>query len=96
MGMGGCDRRGTPRLLDTNIFSDLVRNPQGRVTEHIREVGDARVCTSIIVVAELRYGAGKRESPRLTAQLEAVLDALEALPFEAPSRHHLRGDSKPT
>ncbi len=72
-------------LLDTNIVSDLVRNPQGRVTERIREVGEARVSTSIIVAAELRYGAAKRGSPRLTAQLEAVLAALEVLPFEAPA-----------
>ena len=72
-------------LLDTNIVSDLVRNPQGRVTERISEVGEARVSTSIIVAAELRYGAAKRGSPRLTAQLETVLAALEVLPFEAPA-----------
>ena len=72
-------------LLDTNIVSDLVRNPQGRVTERISAVGEARVSTSIIVAAELRYGAAKRGSPRLTAQLEAVLAALEVLPFEAPA-----------
>ncbi len=72
-------------LLDTNIVSDLVRNPQGRVTARIRAVGEARVSTSIIVAAELRYGAAKRGSPRLSAQLEAVLCALEVLPFEAPA-----------
>ena len=72
-------------LLDTNIVSDLVRNPQGRVTQHIRKVGEAQVCTSIIVAAELRYGAAKKGSLRLTAQLEAVLGALEALPFEVPA-----------
>lgn len=72
-------------LLDTNIVSDLVRNPQGRVTQRIREVGEAQVCTSIIVAAELRYGAARKGSPRLAAQLEAVLGALEALPFEAPA-----------
>ena len=72
-------------LLDTNIVSDLVRNPQGRVTQRIREVGEAHVCTSIIVAAELRYGATKRGAPRLIAQLEAVLGALEVLPFEAPA-----------
>ena len=54
-------------LLDTNIVSDLVRNPQGRVTQRIREVGEAQACTSIIVAAELRYGATKKASPRLTA-----------------------------
>lgn len=72
-------------LLDTNIVSDLVRRPQGRVTQRIREVGEAQVCTSIIVAAELRYGATKKASPRLTAQLDAVLGALEVLPFEAPA-----------
>ena len=72
-------------LLDTNIVSDLVRNPHGNVAQHIRKVGEAHVCTSIIVAAELRYGATKKGSPRLSAQLEAVLGALEVLPFEVPA-----------
>ena len=72
-------------LLDTNAVSDLIRNPQGRVAEHIRKVGEAQVCTSIIVAAELRYGAAKKGSPRLTAQLEAVLGCLDVLSLEAPA-----------
>lgn len=72
-------------LLDTNVVSDLIRNPQGRITEHIRRVGEAQICTSIIVAAELRYGAAKKASPRLTAQLEAVLGGLDVLPLEAPA-----------
>ena len=89
-------------LLDTNIVSDLIRNPRGRVTERIRAVGEAQVCSSIIVAAELRYGAAKRAAPRLTAQLEAVLGALEVLPFEAPAdavygrlRTRLEGAGRP-
>jgi len=72
-------------LLDTNAVSDLVRQPQGKVARHIRKVGEAQICTSIIVAAELRYGAAKKRSPRLSAQLEAVLGALEVLPFETPA-----------
>ena len=72
-------------LLDTNVVSDLIRNPQGRVAERIRKVGEAQVCTSIIVAAEIRYGATKKGSPRLTTQLEAVLGALDVLPFETPA-----------
>ncbi|MBR7618968.1 type II toxin-antitoxin system VapC family toxin [Phenylobacterium sp. 20VBR1] len=72
-------------LLDTNILSDLVRNPQGRIASRIVEVGENAVCTSVIVAAELRFGAAKKGSERLTAQLEAVLSALEILPFEAPA-----------
>ncbi|MBS1841062.1 MAG: type II toxin-antitoxin system VapC family toxin [Acidobacteria bacterium] len=72
-------------LLDTNIVSDLVRNPQGRVTQRIQKIGEAHVCTSIIVAAELRYGSVKKGSSRLTEQLEEVLSVLEALPFDAPA-----------
>jgi tRNA(fMet)-specific endonuclease VapC len=72
-------------LLDTNIVSDLLRNPQGKVAQQVRKLGEARVCTSIIVAAELRYGAAKKGSTRLSSQLKAVLGALEVLPFETPA-----------
>ena len=72
-------------LLDTNTVSDLVRKPQGKVAEQILKVGESKVCTSIVVAAELRYGAEKKQSPSLSAQLEAVLGALEILPFEKPA-----------
>lgn len=72
-------------LLDTSIMSALVRDPRGRVAERIRDVGEANVCTSIIVAAELRYRASKKGSTRLSAQLELVLGVFEVLPFDAPS-----------
>jgi tRNA(fMet)-specific endonuclease VapC len=72
-------------LLDTNVVSDLIRNPQGRVAEQIRRIGEEKVCTSIIVAAELRYGATRKASPRLTNQVEAVLGAIDILSFEAPA-----------
>lgn len=72
-------------LLDTNIVSDLVRQPRGRAAERIADVGESAICTSIVVAAELRYGAAKKGSARLTAQLEQVLGAIDVLPFEAPA-----------
>jgi tRNA(fMet)-specific endonuclease VapC len=72
-------------LLDTNVISDLIRNPQGPIAERIEKVGEEHVCTSVIVAAELRYGATKKASPRLIAQLESVLGLLEILPFETPA-----------
>jgi tRNA(fMet)-specific endonuclease VapC len=72
-------------LLDTNIVSDLVRNPRGKCAEAIASVGESNVCTSIIISAELRYGAAKKRSSRLTRQLEGVLGALEIVPFEVPA-----------
>lgn len=71
-------------LLDTNIISALVRNPQGPVTARVAEVGEGALCTSIIVAAELRFGAVKKGSARLSAQLEIILGALPILSLEAP------------
>jgi tRNA(fMet)-specific endonuclease VapC len=75
----------TRYLLDTNILSDLIRNPHGAIAERIRDVGEAQVCTSIVVAAELRYGAARLGSRRLTAQVEAVLEALEVMALERPA-----------
>jgi len=72
-------------LLDTNAVSDLVRNPQGKCAARIAAVGEKEVLTSIIVASELRYGALKKDSIRLTRQLETVLSVLEVAPFEAPA-----------
>jgi tRNA(fMet)-specific endonuclease VapC len=71
-------------LLDTNILSALVRQPHGPVARRIAHCGEGNICTSIIVAAELRYGAAKKNSLRLTQQLEAILAAMEVLPLESP------------
>lgn len=75
-------------LLDTNILSDLVRHPQGRVFQRIAAVGEDSVCTSIIMACELRFGAAKSGSPRLIQQLERILEALPVLPLESPVDEH--------
>jgi tRNA(fMet)-specific endonuclease VapC len=69
-------------LLDTNIVSALVRDPHGPVTRRIAQVGESTVCTSIIVACELRYGAAKKGSARLTQQLEVVLEVVPVLSLE--------------
>ena len=70
-------------LLDTNILSHLVRLPQGLVADRIADVGEANVLTSVIVACELRYGAAKRGSRKLTRQVEAILGAISIRPFES-------------
>ena len=70
-------------LLDTNILAHLVRQPQGPVADHIADVGEANVLTSVIVACELRYGAAKRGSRKLTRQVEAVLSAMTIRPLES-------------
>jgi tRNA(fMet)-specific endonuclease VapC len=72
-------------LLDTNIVSDLIRNPNGAVASRVGITGEASVCTSVVVAAELWYGALKRQSARLTTQVELILSALEIVPFGTPA-----------
>jgi tRNA(fMet)-specific endonuclease VapC len=76
----------TPRyLLDTNIISDLMRNPGGRVAGRIGTVGEACICTSIFVAAELRFGAAKRNAPALAVLVDNILARIPVFPFEAPA-----------
>lgn len=71
-------------LLDTNILSDLIKNPAGRVAEKINALGvENECCTSIIVACELRYGAAKKQSAKLSFNVEQVLNSLPILALEA-------------
>lgn len=77
-------------LLDTNILSDLIHQPAGTVAKHIATLPARRrrdLCTSIIVAAELRYGAEKRNSARLSQRVEEILDTIEVLPFTRDADH---------
>ena len=75
-------------LLDTNILSDLIRHPQGTVASRIAAAGEQTVSTSIIVAAELRYGANKSGSRKLADRIDLILSALEILPLETPADRH--------
>ena len=72
-------------MLDTNIISDLIRNPQGRAAKRIAKVGEDNICTSIIVAAELRYGCAKSGSRRLLSAVEDLLGEINVLPFDVPA-----------
>ena len=72
-------------MLDTNIISDLIRNPQGKAAKRIAKVGEDNICTSIIVAAELRYGCAKSGSKRLLKTVEDLLGEIDVLPFDVPA-----------
>jgi tRNA(fMet)-specific endonuclease VapC len=75
----------TSYMLDTNIISDLIRNPQGRAAKRIAKVGEDNICTSVIVAAELRYGCAKSGSTRLLKAVEDLLGEISVLPFDVPA-----------
>jgi tRNA(fMet)-specific endonuclease VapC len=72
-------------MLDTNIISDLIKNPRGNAAARIAKVGEDNVCTSIIVAAELRYGCAKSGSKRLLKAVEDLLGEISVLPFDVPA-----------
>lgn len=71
-------------LLDTNIISVMVSEPDGVVAERVSAFADYAICTSIIVAAEVKYGVAKRGSQRLALQVAEVLDSIWILPLEHP------------
>ena len=72
-------------LLDTNILSDLIRNSHGIAAQRYRQLNDEQLCTSVIVAAELRYGAAKRRSRYLVTRVAETLDGIETVAFEPPA-----------
>lgn len=75
-------------MLDTNILSDLIRNPRGALKERLDATEPDAVCTSIVVACELRFGARRRGSEILTQRVEQLLDTLAVLPLDPPADEH--------
>lgn len=89
-------------LLDTNIISDLIRHPTGKIFSRIREVGEDQICTSIIVACELQFGARKNNSLRLKDRISLILDMIPILSLMsnveydyAKIRTYLEGEGTP-
>jgi tRNA(fMet)-specific endonuclease VapC len=69
-------------LLDTNILSELIKQPKGFTAQKIASLKNAdSCCTSVIVACELRYGALKKGSHALTAKVNQLLEAIKILPL---------------
>ncbi len=70
-------------LLDTNVLSQLIRDPRGAVAARLSAAGETSVFTSIVVASELRYGAHKKGSQVLTDRVDQLLASLEVASLEA-------------
>jgi len=75
-------------MLDTNILSDLIRNPRGVLVERLRATEPNAVCTSIVVACELRFGARRKGSQLLTQRVDDLLNTLAVLPLDQPADEH--------
>ncbi|MBU1171728.1 MAG: type II toxin-antitoxin system VapC family toxin [Proteobacteria bacterium] len=75
-------------LLDTNIISHVIRNPQGPVFDHLETILPATACTSIMASAEIHFGLKKKASEKLIKQAELILSVIDVLPLESPADEH--------
>src|SRR5271167_3449145 len=88
----------TAYLLDSNALSDLIRNPGGAVARKQRLIAahpTNRVLTSIIAACEVRYGAVKKDSKKLSERVDQLLATVRVVPFTAGADvayAHLRTD----
>lgn len=71
-------------LLDTNAISNLLQLPSGPVARAIAGRREAEIVTSLIVAAELRFGAARKASPRLQSAVEAILKLVPVVSLEPP------------
>lgn len=89
-------------MLDTNVISELIRNPEGPVQRTVARIGVPAIAISSIVASELRFGYRKRGSERLAKLVENMLSRLTILPYDDKASVHygwirnaLHGSGKP-
>ena len=96
----------TLRLLDTNIISELMRHPVGKVAAQLQRLAqeqpDGKICTSAVVDCELQFGVARKGSVRLADAYGRAMSVIEirdlpasAAPIYADIRAHLERLGKP-
>ena len=68
-------------MLDTDTISFALRG-QGSVADRILQHRPSELCVSAVSVAELRYGADLRHSPKLHRLIDAFVAEIEVVPFD--------------
>lgn len=69
-------------LLDTCAVSDYLRGLDP-VVRRIQKAKPSELAISAVTVMELRYGAARRQSVKLNASVDAFLNGITILPFDA-------------
>ena len=70
-------------LLDTNACSDYFTARYPKVVTRIQSCSPDHLCLSVVVVAELRYGADHSARRRANhARIDALIEEIETLDFD--------------
>ncbi len=68
-------------LLDTNILTELARNPFGVCSHRLKQISNDAVFTSVIVAGEVQFGITKFRAFRLLQQMERIIETIKILPL---------------
>ena len=75
---------GLAYLLDTNIISRIMADPDGvvaqRATQWAGQAQNAQICTSVVVQCELLFGLRRKPSQRLKLAYEVAMRLIDVLP----------------
>jgi tRNA(fMet)-specific endonuclease VapC len=74
-------------MLDTDTVSFSWRG-EGQVASRLVAHPPSELCVSAITIAELRFGADKRESSKLHAQIDTFIATVEVVPFDEICARH--------
>jgi tRNA(fMet)-specific endonuclease VapC len=73
-------------LLDTNIISQLMRQPAGaamqRVGALLKRDSPSQICTSVLVQCELLFGVHRTASARLLQRYEEAMNFITVMPLD--------------
>ncbi len=75
-------------MLDTNVLSELIRDPRGALASRVAAEPRGTLCTSIIVVCALCFGAHRKASPVLTGRVDQLLERLNVMSLDADGDRH--------
>lgn len=75
------------RTLDTNICSYILRQHPVEMIERFSTLDRGALWLSVIVAAELRFGAQKLGSPRFASAVESWLTGFELRPWPLQASH---------
>ena len=82
----------TALMLDTNIISHMMRDPNGQAAQramaHNQANANRPLYASVMVKCELEYGLTKRPSPRLDVAYQGVMASIDVLPITAEVASH--------
>lgn len=79
-------------MLDTNILSDMMRNPRGAANlslqRRLAEQPDLQVAASVVVDCEICFGLQRKGSVKLDKAYADLLQVVEILPLEGGVTPH--------